>query len=169
MCALYLYQSETSWRINENPCPLHPVLQNIERWCLENFSRRASSNPFQRRQEKYRRLSIKSGPHCRWLARTASNHLCRGKNFGTRVATTLGLDNAIVFFMGPASQFLATDLLRHSCILFQLYDSRLAELRSSAIESTLSVNQLVDLQWKFGVTAASNDIQLVGNTFLQVG
>ena len=41
-------------------------------------------------------------------------------------------------------------------------------MRFAAIESTLAVNKLVDLQWKFGVTAASSDIQLVGNTFLQV-
>merc|ERR1712228_192676 len=53
-------------------------------------------------------------------------------------------------------------------VFSELYDARLPELRSAAIESTLSVNQLVDLQWKFGVTAASSDIQLVGNTFLQM-
>merc|ERR1711942_131937 len=53
-------------------------------------------------------------------------------------------------------------------VFMQLYETRLPELRTSAIESTLSVNQLIDLQWKFGVTAASSDIQLVGNTFLQM-
>merc|ERR1712126_130013 len=53
-------------------------------------------------------------------------------------------------------------------IFAQVYESRLPELRTAAIESTLSVNQLVDLQWKFGVTTASSDIQLVGNTFLQM-
>merc|ERR550519_1157684 len=53
-------------------------------------------------------------------------------------------------------------------VFTQLYETRLPELRNAAIESTLAVNQLVDLQWKFGVTAASSDINLVGNTFLQM-
>merc|ERR1712087_209591 len=53
-------------------------------------------------------------------------------------------------------------------IYLHLLKSRLADLRSEAIESTLAVNQLVDIQWKFGVTAASSDIQLVGNTFLKM-
>ena len=30
------------------------------------------------------------------------------------------------------------------------------------------VNQLVDMEWKFGVTAASNDLNVVGQTFLQL-
>jgi len=72
-----------------------------------------------------------------------------------------------------ASQ-LKTDLVAEglgesqATIFAEVYESRLADLRSEAIESTLAVNQLVDIQWKFGVTAASSDIQLVGNTFLQM-
>lgn len=50
----------------------------------------------------------------------------------------------------------------------EVYSDRVASLRALAIESTLAVSQLVDLQWKFGVTAASSDMQLVGNTFLQM-
>ncbi|XP_077862236.1 COMM domain-containing protein 7-like [Saccoglossus kowalevskii] len=30
------------------------------------------------------------------------------------------------------------------------------------------INQLVDMEWKFGVTAANSEINKVGNTFLQL-
>ena len=30
------------------------------------------------------------------------------------------------------------------------------------------VNPLVDMEWKFGVTAASSDMKVVGNSFLQL-
>lgn len=33
---------------------------------------------------------------------------------------------------------------------------------------TLSVNQLVDMEWRFGVTASSNEVQRVGSSFLQL-
>lgn len=33
---------------------------------------------------------------------------------------------------------------------------------------TLSVNQLVDMEWRFGVTASSNEAQRVGSSFLQL-
>ena len=36
-------------------------------------------------------------------------------------------------------------------------------------QSQLEVNELEDMQWKFGVTAASDELQRVGSTFLQVG
>ena len=30
------------------------------------------------------------------------------------------------------------------------------------------INQLVDMEWKFGVTAANSDLKSVGNSFLQL-
>lgn len=33
---------------------------------------------------------------------------------------------------------------------------------------TFMVNPLVDMEWKFGVTAASSDMKVVGNSFLQL-
>lgn len=30
------------------------------------------------------------------------------------------------------------------------------------------INQLVDMEWKFGVTAASSELKKVGNSFLQL-
>ncbi len=37
-----------------------------------------------------------------------------------------------------------------------------------AAGQSLTVNQLVDMEWRFGVTAADSDIKKVGNTFLQL-
>ncbi|XP_061187683.1 COMM domain-containing protein 7-like [Saccostrea echinata] len=50
----------------------------------------------------------------------------------------------------------------------QQWTSNLAALSKSALGQTLMVNQLVDMEWKFGVTAASSEVDKVGNTFLQV-
>lgn len=41
-------------------------------------------------------------------------------------------------------------------------------LSRSALGQILMVNQLIDMEWKFGVTAASSEVDKVGNTFLQV-
>ncbi|XP_055958536.1 COMM domain-containing protein 7 isoform X2 [Patella vulgata] len=41
-------------------------------------------------------------------------------------------------------------------------------LSKSALGQTLMVNQLVDMEWKFGVTASSSELDKVGNTFLQL-
>ncbi|KAH3816101.1 hypothetical protein DPMN_117609 [Dreissena polymorpha] len=41
-------------------------------------------------------------------------------------------------------------------------------LSRSALGQTLMVNQLLDMEWKFGVTAASSELDKVGNTFLQL-
>ncbi|KAM9785729.1 COMM domain-containing protein 7 [Neosynchiropus ocellatus] len=37
-----------------------------------------------------------------------------------------------------------------------------------AVAQTLMVNQLVDMEWKFGVTVGTSEIQKVGNIFLQL-
>ncbi|XP_069740069.1 COMM domain-containing protein 7-like [Narcine bancroftii] len=37
-----------------------------------------------------------------------------------------------------------------------------------ALEQTMTVNQLVDMEWKFGVTAGSSELQKVGSIFLQL-
>ncbi|KAK5863955.1 hypothetical protein PBY51_000936 [Eleginops maclovinus] len=37
-----------------------------------------------------------------------------------------------------------------------------------AVGQTLMVNQLVDMEWKFGVTVGTSEVQKVGNIFLQL-
>ncbi|XP_075993279.1 COMM domain-containing protein 7 [Genypterus blacodes] len=43
-----------------------------------------------------------------------------------------------------------------------------AALGRLAVGQTLMVNQLLDMEWKFGVTVGTSDIQKVGNIFLQL-
>ncbi|XP_056130365.1 COMM domain-containing protein 7 isoform X2 [Lampris incognitus] len=43
-----------------------------------------------------------------------------------------------------------------------------AVLSRLAIRQTLMVNQLVDMEWKFGVTVGTSEIQRVSNIFLQL-
>ncbi len=42
------------------------------------------------------------------------------------------------------------------------------QLSESMIEKTLKVNELVDMEWRFGVTAANDELQQVGKVFLQL-
>lgn len=39
---------------------------------------------------------------------------------------------------------------------------------SAALAHTLKVNPLIDMQWRFGVTAANSEIRHLGATFLQM-
>lgn len=39
---------------------------------------------------------------------------------------------------------------------------------SASVSATLMVNNLVDMEWKFGVSAASNELREIGSTFLQL-
>ncbi|XP_065196771.1 COMM domain-containing protein 7-like [Sycon ciliatum] len=50
----------------------------------------------------------------------------------------------------------------------ELWKSNLVGLSRTAVSQTLNVNQLVDMEWRFGVTAGSSDLRKVGSTFLQV-
>ncbi|KAM9296980.1 COMM domain-containing protein 7 [Gastrophryne carolinensis] len=43
-----------------------------------------------------------------------------------------------------------------------------AVLTRLAVGRTLSINQLVDMEWKFGVTAASSELEKAGSIFLQL-
>ncbi|XP_041348825.1 COMM domain-containing protein 7-like isoform X3 [Gigantopelta aegis] len=49
-----------------------------------------------------------------------------------------------------------------------LWKDNLVVLTEDALNKTLMVNQLVDMEWKFGVTASSSELDKVGNTFLQL-
>ncbi|KAM6977723.1 COMM domain-containing protein 7 [Aplochiton taeniatus] len=50
----------------------------------------------------------------------------------------------------------------------QQWSVHYAVLSSLAIEQTLMVNQLVDMEWKFGVTVGTSEIQKFGNLFIQL-
>ncbi|XP_071966820.1 COMM domain-containing protein 7 isoform X2 [Engystomops pustulosus] len=48
------------------------------------------------------------------------------------------------------------------------WKSNAAVLTRLAVGRTLSINQLVDMEWKFGVTAASSEQERAGTIFLQL-
>ncbi|XP_067095554.1 COMM domain-containing protein 7 [Osmerus mordax] len=50
----------------------------------------------------------------------------------------------------------------------QQWSVHYAVLSRLAIGQTLMVNQLVDMEWKFGVTVGTSEIQKLGNIFLQL-
>ncbi|KAK3784243.1 hypothetical protein RRG08_031628 [Elysia crispata] len=50
----------------------------------------------------------------------------------------------------------------------QQFEDNLLLLSRGALGQTLMVNQLVDIEWKFGVTASTSELNRVGNTFLQM-
>jgi len=43
-----------------------------------------------------------------------------------------------------------------------------SSMTRGALSQTLMINQLVDMEWKFGVAAASSELSKVGSTFLQL-
>ncbi|KAG8447246.1 hypothetical protein GDO86_014638 [Hymenochirus boettgeri] len=48
------------------------------------------------------------------------------------------------------------------------WNSNLPLLTRIAVERTLAINQLVDMEWKFGVTAANSETEKAGSIFLQL-
>ncbi|XP_068161793.1 COMM domain-containing protein 7 [Antennarius striatus] len=50
----------------------------------------------------------------------------------------------------------------------QQWGEHYAALSRLAVRQTLMVNQLVDMEWKFGVTVGTSELQKVGNIFLQL-
>eukprot|EP01133_Synstelium_polycarpum_P007889 gene7889-9260_t len=50
----------------------------------------------------------------------------------------------------------------------QQYKTNLIGLSRSFVGNTLTINQVLDMQWRFGVTTASSESKKGGNTFLQL-
>lgn len=50
----------------------------------------------------------------------------------------------------------------------QQWGEHAAALSRLAVRQTLMINQLVDMEWKFGVTVGTSEIHKVGNIFLQL-
>ncbi|PIK41682.1 putative COMM domain-containing protein 7 isoform X3 [Apostichopus japonicus] len=48
------------------------------------------------------------------------------------------------------------------------WQTNLIALSRVAAGQTLVINKLIDMEWKFGVTAASSELNTVGNTFIQM-
>jgi len=50
----------------------------------------------------------------------------------------------------------------------RLYKKNLLAISRAVVGRTLTVNQLTDMQWRFGVTSGSSEQKLSGKTFLQL-
>jgi len=55
-----------------------------------------------------------------------------------------------------------------SIILKELFEKHLVSLKDKLDNQNLMISQLVDMEWKFGVTASTNTIDKLGNAFLQL-
>jgi hypothetical protein len=53
-------------------------------------------------------------------------------------------------------------------VFCEAWRAQYSSITSSILSRTLAANQLVDLEWKFGVTASTDDMASVGATFLQM-
>ncbi|XP_013409245.1 COMM domain-containing protein 7-like [Lingula anatina] len=74
--------------------------------------------------------------------------------------------------LGPTQlkeDFLTLGLAEEKSTYFaEQWQQNLLALSRTALGQTLMVNQLLDMEWKFGVTAASSELNQVGNTFIQL-
>ena len=52
--------------------------------------------------------------------------------------------------------------------MFKAWKEGRAEAGQAALTQTLRVNQLLDMQWRFGVTSSNSEIRHLGSTFLQM-
>jgi len=53
-------------------------------------------------------------------------------------------------------------------LLSNAWEKNFVELSQSMIAKTLKFNELIDLEWKFGVTASTSDLSQAGTCFLQL-
>lgn len=53
-------------------------------------------------------------------------------------------------------------------IISDTWNEQKASIGTTALANTLKVNQLVDMQWRFGVTASSSEQTNIRETFLQM-
>eukprot|EP00164_Ancoracysta_twista_P011344 GFYU01017468.1.p1 GENE.GFYU01017468.1~~GFYU01017468.1.p1 ORF type:complete len:198 (+),score=72.06 GFYU01017468.1:72-665(+) len=55
-----------------------------------------------------------------------------------------------------------------AAIVSAVWKSKLGSLSKHMIMQSLMVNQLVDMEWVFGVTASNSDVDQIGSTFLKL-
>jgi hypothetical protein len=55
-----------------------------------------------------------------------------------------------------------------AAIIANCWQQRAGQMATALLSRTIKANELVDMDWSFGVTAASDDCDHVGKTFLQL-
>ncbi|KAL6076342.1 COMM domain-containing protein 7 [Balamuthia mandrillaris] len=89
------------------------------------------------------------------------------------------LRGALVFFKGALKNNLTPAYVKEDLVQLgiaeekaeeaaQLWKSHFINISRAASNSTLMVNELVDLEWRFGVTSATSEVFRVGTSFLQL-
>eukprot|EP01104_Vermistella_antarctica_P015293 TRINITY_DN4979_c0_g1_i1.p1 TRINITY_DN4979_c0_g1~~TRINITY_DN4979_c0_g1_i1.p1 ORF type:complete len:201 (-),score=37.56 TRINITY_DN4979_c0_g1_i1:151-753(-) len=101
-------------------------------------------------------------------------------SIGANVNALTNLVRGVLYFLkGATKSTLPPDLLKADLVAFgvnearadliaELYEEHLPSLRRTEVANTLMVNELVDMDWKFGVTASNSELGRVGSTFLQL-
>ena len=56
----------------------------------------------------------------------------------------------------------------HISVFTQSWNVEYVKLNRSAVKSSLSLNEVIDMEWKFGVSASSDNAKKLGTTFLQL-
>mmetsp|Transcript_87509 Transcript_87509/g.175081 ORF Transcript_87509/g.175081 Transcript_87509/m.175081 type:complete len:227 (-) Transcript_87509:87-767(-) len=99
-----------------------------------------------------------------------------GVNTGALKNVARGL---IIFYRGAAKNNLNPKQVAEDCATFGLteeaggalaaaWEGAFRALASASVRSSVMANQVVDMEWKFGVTAASDELGQVGSTFLHL-
>ena len=85
----------------------------------------------------------------------------------------------IVFFKGAVKHNLQGPQVAEDCaalgisdaaaeVIRSKWEESFASLATAQVTKTIMANQVVDMEWKFGVTAASDEVAQVGSTFLHL-
>jgi len=85
----------------------------------------------------------------------------------------------LFFFKAAIKATLTNAYLKEDLVKFGITDEKadlmasrwkqsFAALSRAMISQTLMVSQIVDIEWRFGVTASNTELQQVGSTFLQL-
>jgi DNA repair ATPase RecN len=84
-----------------------------------------------------------------------------------------------MFYQGATRKNLKVDLFKEDCeklgydeertnLLANVYKKYFVSLSRVLVAQTLTVNPLKDMDWRFGVTASTSEVNQVGTTFLQL-
>lgn len=85
----------------------------------------------------------------------------------------------ISFFEGAAKHNLSPRQVAEDCVALGLTEEATGffreawavnhtQLANAQVTKTIMANQMVDMEWKFGVTSASDEVDKVGSTFLNL-
>ncbi|XP_015249066.1 PREDICTED: COMM domain-containing protein 7 [Cyprinodon variegatus] len=98
---------------------------------------------------------------------------------GTDFQNLNKFNEQVFFFSGALKKNLTTEQVKEDLLTLGLNEEKAAHfslqwgehyaaLSRLAVGQTLMVNKLLDMEWKFGVTVGTSEIQKVGNVFLQL-